>query len=122
MPVSSAKYENLCESIFDLDQNIRFAGIIDKMGKLVAGGMRKGIESLEPKEERRKLYLEYALRTAMRQDFDSTFGRVIYTLTERERVKLASFPMGEQLVLVSIDKKGIHEKIIRKVLDLVSAD
>jgi hypothetical protein len=122
LPVSSAKYEDLCESIFDLDQNIRFAGIIGKMGKLVAGGMRKGIESLEPKEERRKLYLEYALRTAMRQDFDSTFGRVIYTLTERERVKLASFPMGEQLVLVSIDRKGFHDKIIRKVLDLVSAD
>jgi hypothetical protein len=84
--------------------------------------MRQGIESLEPKDERRKLYLAYALRTAMRQDFDSTYGRTIYTLSERERIKIASFPMGEQLLLISIDKKGVHDKIIRKVLDLVSAD
>lgn len=92
------------------------------MGNLVAGGMRKGIEPLEPREERRKLYIEFALRNAMRQEFDSKFGRVIYTLSEREKIKLASFPMGDQLILVSIDKKGAHAKIISKVLELVPSD
>jgi hypothetical protein len=112
----------MCETIFALDRDIRFAGIIDKMGNLVAGGMRKGIKPLEPREERRKLYLEYALRTAMRHDFDSKYGRVIYTLAEREKIKIVSFPLGEQLILVSINKKSAHEKIIRKILDLISAD
>ncbi|MGI0013406.1 MAG: DUF6659 family protein, partial [Nitrososphaera sp.] len=67
------------------------------------------------------LYLEYALRNAMRQDFDSKFGRVIYTLSEREKVKLASFPISDSLVLVSIDKKGEHTKIISRIVRLVSA-
>jgi len=121
-PSSKNKYEKLCDTLFDMNRSIRFAGVIDKMGKLIAGGMRKGIEPLDSKEERRKLYLEYALRTAMRQDFDSKYGRVIYTMAEREKIKIASFPMGEHLVLVSIDRKAAHEKIIREILDLISAD
>jgi len=120
LPKSSG-FEKLCDSIFALDKSIRFAGVIDRMGNLVAGGMRKGIRPLEPREERRKLYLEYALRNAMRQDFDPKFGRVIYTLSEREKVKLASFPVGESLVLVSIDKKAEHNKIIGRIVRLVSA-
>jgi hypothetical protein len=112
-------HEKLCDAIFALDKSIRFAGVIDKMGNLVAGGMKKGIQPLEPKEERRKLYLEFALRNAMRQEFDSKFGRVIYTLSEREKIKLTSFPMGDSLVLVSINKDGDHEKIIQQILKLV---
>jgi hypothetical protein len=113
-------YDKLCDRIFAVDKGVRFAGVIDKMGNLVAGGMRKGIDPLEPRQERRKLYLEFALRNAMRQDFDSEYGRVIYTLSEREKIKITSFPMGEQLVLVSIDKDRPHAKIIKQVLRLVA--
>ena len=119
MGAGSKKYEKLCDTIFALDPSIRFAGVIDKMGNLVAGGMKKGIQPLEPKEERRKLYLEFALRNAMRQDFDSEYGKVIYTLSEREKIKITSFPMGENLVLVSVDKEGDHVRLIEKILKLV---
>jgi hypothetical protein len=118
----SKKHEKLCANIFALDPSIRFAGVIDKMGNLTAGGMKKEVQPLEPSEERRKLYLEFALRNAMRQEFDSTYGRVIYTLSEREKVKITSFPMGESLVLVSIDKDGDHVKLIQQILKMVSAD
>lgn len=112
-------FEKLCNKIFAVDKDVRFAGAIDKMGNLVAGGMRKGIDSLEPKEDRRRLYLEFALRTAMRQDFDPEFGKVIYTLSEREKLKIASFPLKEHLILVSIEKGAQHDKIITKILKLL---
>ena len=56
-------FQRLCSSIFVISPNIRFVGIIDKMGRLVAGGMRENIESMESKEKSLKLYLEFALRT-----------------------------------------------------------
>lgn len=118
----SANYEKLCDRIFAQDSTVRFAGVIDKMGNLVAGGMRKGIDPLEPKEERRKLYLEFALRNAMRQDFDSEYGKVVYTLSEREKIKIASFPLKENLILVSIEKKAKHDKVISNILSLLAKD
>lgn len=115
----SSDYEKLCDRIFAADRNIRFVGMIDKMGTLVAGGMRKGIKPLEPREDRRKLYIEYALRNVMRSDFDPEYGRVVYTLSEREKIKIASFPYGDHLILISIEKKAQHDRVIGKVLKLL---
>ncbi len=63
---------------FALDRTIRFAGVIDKMSKIsLQESMCKGrAEPLDPKEDRRKLYPEIALRNAMQQDFDPEYGRV----------------------------------------------
>ncbi len=120
MPLPASDLEKVCDRIFAADKNIRFAGVIDKMGTLVAGGMRKGIEPLEPREERRKLYIEYALRNAMRSDFDSEYGRVVYSMSEREKIKIATFPFGEGLILISIEKRAQHDKVIAKVLKLLN--
>jgi len=117
MPES--EHDELCDRIFASDSNVRFAGVIDKMGTLVAGGMRKGIKPLEPREDRRKLYIEYALRNAMRSEFDSEYGRVVYSMSEREKIKIATFPYNEHLILISIEKKANHDKIIGKVLKLL---
>jgi hypothetical protein len=111
--------DKLCDRIFAADRNIRFAGIIDKMGTLVAGGMRKGIKPLEPSEDRRKLYMEFALRSAMRSEFDEKYGKTIYTMSEREKIKIATFPYGDHLILISIEKKAQHDKMIPKVLKLL---
>jgi len=113
------KFDELCDRIFSASPSIRFAGVIDKMGTLVAGGMRKGIKPLEPREDRRKLYIEYALRNAMRSDFDQEYGRVIYALSEREKIKIASFPYGDHLILISIEKNAKHDKVIAKILKLL---
>jgi uncharacterized protein DUF6659 len=112
--------DKLCDRIFASDRNIRFAGIIDKMGTLVAGGMRKGIKPLEPREDRRKLYIEYALRSAMRSEFDPEYGKTIYSMSEREKIKIATFPYGDHLILISIEKKAQHDKVIHKVLKLLN--
>lgn len=117
--MSASDLEKMCDRIFAADRGIRFAGIIDKMGTLVAGGMRKGIKPLEPREDRRKLYLEYALRNAMRSDFDIEYGKTVYTMSEREKIKIASFPYGDYLILISIEKKAQHDRIITKVLKLL---
>jgi hypothetical protein len=109
----------LCNRIFAADRNIRCVGAIDKMGTLVAGGMRKGIKPLEPREDRRRLYLEFALRSAMRSEFDEKYGRTIYAMSEREKVKIASFPYEDHLILVSIEKKAQHDRIIAKILKLL---
>jgi hypothetical protein len=120
MPLPSSDLERLCDRIFAADRNIRFAGAIDKMGTLVAGGMRKGIKPLEPREDRRRLYLEFALRNAMRSEFDEEFGKTVYAMSEREKIKIATFPYGDHLILVSIEKKANHDKVIAKLLKLLN--
>jgi hypothetical protein len=113
--------QELCKNIYLINQNIRFAGIITKMGRLVAGGMRPELESLEDKDDSSKLYVQFALMTEMRKDFDDIFGKAIYSFTEREKIKLASFPLDDNHILrVSIEKKEKdHLQIIQSIIDII---
>jgi hypothetical protein len=93
------------------------------MGRLVAGGMKPELEYLEDKDDSSKLYVQFALIAEMRKDFDRAFGKAIYSFTEREKIKLASFPLDDNHILrVSIEKKEIdHAQIIQGILDIIRA-
>ena len=119
--MSDGRLQELCERIYSTNQGVRFAGVITKMGRLVAGGMRPDLESLEDKEGSSKLYVQFALMSEMRKDFDDIFGKAIYSFTEREKIKLASFPLDDNHILrVSIEKKEKdHAQIIQGILDII---
>ena len=36
----------LCEKIFELQDDVRYAGVIDDAGTVIAGGMKRGIDSI----------------------------------------------------------------------------
>ena len=93
------KYQKQCKKILS-EPEIRFAGIISEMGKLIAGGFKKGIIPLEDDSGRQKLYMELALRVATRREFDSFMGRVKYSVSRREKVVVMSFPLKNCILMV----------------------
>jgi hypothetical protein len=115
--MTQAQFSKICESIFTFHSGIRFVGIIDKMGKLVAGGMRQGLKSME--HDSAELYLEFALRSDMRKDFDREFGKTLYSYSIREKVKLASFPLGQYVLRISMETKVPHNEIIGATLRFI---
>ena len=113
-------FTDLCNDIFALSRKIRFVGVINKMGKLVAGGMRDGVNPLENKADSSKLYLGFALRSEMRKDFDAEFGKTIYSFSERDRIKLASFPLNDHILRISMEKEEHHFTLIENILKMIS--
>lgn len=113
-------WAQLCRQVFEIGPALRFAGVIDRMGRLVAGGMRDGLKPLESIKDMDRLYVEFALRNAMRNEFDSEFGRTKYTMSERERIKIGTFPLrGDYFLLISIEHTAPHDRIISRILELV---
>lgn len=66
------------------EPEITFAGLIDRMGKLVAGGFKHGIVPIEDEAERQKMYSDVVLRASLRKDFDYSLGPVMYSASRRE--------------------------------------
>jgi hypothetical protein len=116
------RFEKICNDVITLSQNIRSASVIDKMGKLIAGGMRQGVKSMESTVDSQKLYVEFALRSMMREEFDEEFGRTIYSFSVREKVMLASFPLDNHHILrVSIQKDEVrYYEIIESILKIIA--
>jgi hypothetical protein len=74
---------------------------------------------MEQREDSSKLYLEFALRNEMRKNFDQAFGKTLYSFSERERIKLASFPFDAYLIRVSMERDVEHVSIIKEILALL---
>jgi hypothetical protein len=96
-------YQRLCEQIFALHDDIRYAAVVDDSGLLIAGGMRKGIDSIVD-QNNEELYLAHtALRKSMRQRFDATMGRSRFAYVEREKISILTLYMNKNTVIVTME-------------------
>ncbi|MFB5613438.1 MAG: DUF6659 family protein, partial [Nitrosarchaeum sp.] len=73
-------YHKICKTVLDVDPKIRFAGVINERGRLVAGGMKENVEPLESEKDDEMIFMELALRVKMRKEFDKQLGRVNFAL------------------------------------------
>lgn len=113
-PIEDIK--NKIKSIL-LEPEIRFCGLIDSAGELIAGDMNAGIIPLENDAKRRQMYQELAHRVANRQGFDSNLGRVKYSASRRENVVMMSFPIGRYIVLVIAEPHVNIDRLGWKIID-----
>ena len=107
--------EKICNEILELDSSIRFAGIANKMGKLVAAQFTRGVEALLTREEIEANIIKAVLRMKTRQDYEQKLGKTIYTFALYEKVKRASIALDQgdySLLMVSFDVTADHESII----------
>jgi len=113
------KFEQKCDKLLEQDE-IRFAGLISNMGKLVAGGFKKGITPLEDDAERQKMYMELALRVSMRMEFDYCLGPVKYSASRREKAVMMSFPINNKVLLISAETWVDIEKLAKKIMRIIN--
>ena len=95
-----SSFQQSCDSVLQ-EKEVRFAGIINNMGNLVAGGFKDGVKPLEDEAEQRKMFMELALRVSMRMEFDYSLGPVKYSASRREKAVMLSFPINNNVLLVS---------------------
>jgi hypothetical protein len=117
--ISESNFDIICKKVFELDEKIRSARIINGRGKLVAGGMRQGLKSLEDARKDEMLFMELSLRVRMRHEFDEEFGRVEFSLSYRERVILMSFPIEDNVLFVSSERQLDLGKIPFHILEII---
>ena len=96
-------HAELCKKVFALSDGIRYAGVIDSSGSLVAGGMRKGIDSLVEQTDEELFLAQTALRRTMRERFDETMGRARFAYVEREKISILTFYMKDKILLVTLE-------------------
>jgi Family of unknown function (DUF6659) len=97
------QYEKICTEIFKYDRRIRAAIVLDQNGRTVAGGMKKGIPSLEPQSQDLRLIANITIQLSTDKSWDEFFGTTVYTFIKREKVNILTFPMGGMLFLVSTE-------------------
>ena len=103
-------FEKMCKKIFKFNRKIRYVAVLDKNGRVISGGMRRGIKALEPKEEELRLMAHIVSESSTRETWDSYFGKTLYTIIKREDVTLMVFPQNKRIVFITAEPVfNIHE-------------
>ena len=110
-------FEQKCQTLLK-EPDIRFAGLVNHMGHLVAGGMKKDVAPLEEEEDMRKLYMELILRVSMRKEFDQSLGAVKYSASRREKAVVLSFPIGNKVLLISTNPSVEIDNTAAKIMKI----
>jgi hypothetical protein len=93
----------------DADNQIRFAGVINDRGRLVAGGMRENVEPLESEKDDEMIFMELALRVKMRKEFDRQLGQVNFAMASEDILYVVSEPDADYGLLPKKILKLIHD-------------
>ena len=121
VPYAYAK--QICNQVLELDISIRFAGIANNMGTLIAYKLRKGLVPMLDEGELRNSIMKTVLRMKTREDYESKLGDVIYTFALYKRVKRASIPLDHPdlaVLTMSFDMAADQDSIIMdKVLPVL---
>jgi len=71
---------------------------------LIAGGMRKGVLSMEPASENLRLMANLTIQIGTDKTWEQYFGGMQYTLVKREKLNVLTFYLGgKNVMLVSAE-------------------
>ncbi len=122
-------YSELTEQIVALDERVRFAGISNKLGKIVASNYRKGLVPLLSEEETEQTIPQSVVKNSLQPILESKLGRTLYSITIYEKLKRVMIPLYDQygsvgsvlLISFNIDTSSsdVESIILERILPLV---
>ena len=114
-------YKSICNSILSLDPKIRFAGIINEHGRLIAGGMKENVKPLETEKDDEMIFMELALRVKIRKEFDKQLGLVNFAMASRERALAISVIINDDILYVVSEPDSDYCSLPKQILDIINS-
>lgn len=116
-----------CKRIRELDDLIRFVGIANEMGTLLATSYREHLQPLMDEEETRLYAMQAVLRAELREDFQKNMGTLIYSVGKYDKILRSTVPVvssnGQKFyILISLDVEAdafniLENKVLRYIKD-----
>ncbi len=114
--INIKEYEKRCQDILE-DDEVRFAGLLDEFGKLLAGGYKQNINPRLTEEQHDSVCKELASRVAKRKKYDAELGRVKYSASRREHVVIMSFPIYEKVIMIVAEPNVNIDRLAFRIIE-----
>jgi hypothetical protein len=113
---------SLCEEVLAKHSSIRWTGIVNKNGVILAQKARKGVKLLLSDEENEEYAATAIARQKTRGKFEPKIGKMVYSFGRYELLHRATIPINENyylLMTLNIEEKNFDSIIIGKILPLI---
>jgi hypothetical protein len=114
---------SLCEEVLAKHSSIRWTGIVNKNGVILAQKARKGVKLLLSDEENEEYAATAIARQKTRGKFEPKIGKMVYSFGRYELLHRATIPINENYYLLTtldIEERNFDSIIIGKILPLIT--
>jgi hypothetical protein len=92
------------------DKRIRFAALVEGNGKILEGGMREGLEPVEPLEKTPQLIAKL-VSVQRAEDLADFLGKPDYSVLVHEKIVAMIFRSEGRFILVTADRNFALSKV-----------
>ena len=90
---NSGQFTQICNEIMNLNESIRFVGVVNNLGTLLVTAYREKLIPLMTSEETENYAMQAVLRAATREDFVSKLGKLNHSIGTYDRLIRATVPV-----------------------------
>lgn len=118
--LTAKEIKKLDDACLELSKNekVRHVGVINELGRLIAGGFKQGKSPLIKDEKISMTYMQMQLDFKMRKELDDILGPIDYIASRRTKQLIISVPIGDNLILISAEPDADDKQIIKKAEEL----
>src|SRR5574340_178949 len=111
--------ESLCDSILKLNKSIQSVAVINNHGRVMEKISRAKFTQKFPDHLNELFCMSCVLQISMGKDFDENYGSINYYISERSNLTIITFPLDENVILMT-DRKSISPiTLARKTMDII---
>lgn len=110
------KYRKQCQSILQLSDSIRYAGVINAYGRTLTGIVKPNLKPLLKSEQVKNEFFIISTLMSLRKDTATTVGKLEHVILQHEKVIIIILQKSNITYYVSIDRK---EKDLEKIISLI---
>ena len=114
---------SVCDDVLAEHTSIRWTGVVNRNGVILAQKARKGIKLLLSDEENEEYAATAIARQKTRGKFEPKIGKMIYSFGRYELLHRATVPINENyylLVTLDVEEKNFDSIILDIILPVVS--
>ncbi len=111
-------YDLKCQKILE-EHDIRFAGLLDESGNVLAGGYDEELTPKLPEEKFQSICTELASGLAKRKKNDEELGHVKYSASRREHVVIMSFPIYDHVIMIITEPHINIDRLAFRVIGML---
>ena len=114
---------SVCDDVLAKHNSIRWTGVVNKNGVILAQNARKDAKLLLSDEENEEYAATAIARQKTRGKFEPKIGKMIYSFGRYELVHRATVPINENyylLMTLDVEEKNFDSIIIDKILPVLT--
>jgi hypothetical protein len=114
---------SLCEEILAKDGSIRWTGIVNRNGVILAQKSGKGVKLMLSEEENEEYAATAIARQKTRGKFEPKIGRIVYSFGRYELLNRATIPINENyymLMTLDVEEKNFDSIITDKIVPAIT--